>query len=311
MKSEPYISVVSPVYRAANIVDKLVAEISKEVAKITDNFEIILVEDCGPDDSWDKIKANCLNNPKVKGVKLSRNFGQQYALNAGLDESKGQWVITMDCDLQDRPSEIHKLYAKAQEGYDIVLASRTNRQDDFLKKFFSRTFNRIMSYLTDTEQDPSVANFVLYNRKAVDAMQTMRDYNRYYPMMLQWVGFNRTKVNIEHAEREDGRSSYSFKKRLNLAIETILSFSDKPLRLTVKLGVFISFLSIFFGVRQLFIYFYNGVEVAGWTSLILTLCFFSGLIISILGMIGLYIGRIFETVKDRPSYIIAERVNDL
>ncbi len=304
----PYFSIVSPVYRAENIIDKLVEEIDTEISKITDNFEIILVEDCGPDNSWDKIVENCHKNPRVRGIKLSRNFGQQYALNAGLDASRGEWIITMDCDLQDQPSEIHKMYAKAQEGYEIILASREDRQDDFLKKFFSQAFYKVMSYLTDTHQDPSVANFVLYNRKAVDALKKLNDYNRYYPMMLQWVGFKRIKVPIQHAEREDGHSSYSFKARVNLAIETMLSFSDKPLRLTVQLGLVISLISVIFGIRSILIYMWGEVAVEGWTSLILTISFFSGLIISILGMIGLYIGKIFESVKNRPTYIVSQEV---
>ena len=140
MNEEIEISIVSPVYRAENLVDKLVERIVASVSQITDSYEIILVEDCGPDYSWNKIVENCKKNQKIKGIKLSRNYGQQHAIQAGLDVSKGKYVITMDCDLQDQPEEIYKLLKKAKEGFEIVVASRKNRQDDVLKKMLSIAF---------------------------------------------------------------------------------------------------------------------------------------------------------------------------
>lgn len=310
MKETPHISVISPVYGAASLLDELVDRIKTAVAQITANYEIILVEDHGPDDSWEKIKTLAANNPQITGIRHSRNFGQQYALNCGLDNARGQWVITLDCDLQDRPEEIINLYNKAQEGYDIVLASRKNRQDDFLKKMYSRIFYRTLSYLTDTQQDATVANFAVYHRKVVDALKSMHDYNRYYPTMIHWIGFRLTKLEIDHAERTDGKkSSYNFRKRLTLAFDTIVSFSDKPLRLTVKLGLVISALTALLAIALVIRYFMADVEVSGWTSMFLSFWFLSGLIITILGMVGIYVGKIFEKVKGRPTYIIGETIN--
>ena len=310
MENKPHISVISPVYGAATLLDELVARIITSVSQITEAYEIILVEDCGPDDSWEIIKKICAKNPKVSGIQHSRNFGQQYAINCGLDHARGEWVVTLDCDLQDRPEEIPNLYAKAREGFDIVLASRQNRQDDFLKKLYSRMFYRTLSYLTDTKQDASVANFALYNRKVVDALWRMADYYRYYPTMIHWVGFRLTKLEIEHAERSDGKkSSYNFRKRLNVAFDTIISFSDKPLRLTVKLGLLISVLSAIFAIALVVRYFMVDAEVSGWTSTFLSFWFLSGLMITILGMVGIYVGKIFENVKNRPTYIVGEKVN--
>jgi polyisoprenyl-phosphate glycosyltransferase len=309
MKHEIELSIVSPVYKADNLVDKLVERIIKAVSKLTENYEIILVEDCGPDDSWQKIQEICEKYPFVKGIKLSINCGQQHAIQAGLDESKGKYVITMDCDLQDRPEEIHKLYSKAKEGYEIVVASRQNRQDDVFKKFLSKIFYKILGYLTETEQDSSVANFVLYHRSVIDALARMHDNNRYYPMLHQLVGFNSTKVEVEHASREEGESSYSIKKRLNLALNTTLSFSDKPLRLIVKFGIFLSFISFCSAIILVILYFLRDVRVAGWASLAMLLSFFSGTTISVLGMVGLYVGRIFDSVKNRPNYIIHKTIN--
>ena len=310
MQTSPHISIISPVYGAAKLLDELVRRIKDSVSQITPNYEIILVEDHGPDDSWERIKAICADDEKVIGIRHSRNFGQQYALNCGLDHARGEWVVTLDCDLQDRPEEIINLYKKAQEGYDIVLASRVNRKDDFLKKLYSRMFYSVLSYLTDTHQDSSLANFSLYHRKVVEALKSMRDYSRYYPTMIHWVGFRLTKLEIQHASREDGKkSSYNFKKRLTLAFDTIVSFSNKPLRLTVKLGILISLIAALFAVGLVVRYFLFPTNVSGWTSTFLSLWFLSGLMITVLGMVGIYVGKIFENVKGRPSYIVGERVN--
>ncbi|OFY96903.1 MAG: glycosyltransferase [Bacteroidetes bacterium RIFCSPLOWO2_12_FULL_31_6] len=309
MNSIVEISIISPVYKAENSIDKLVERIIAAVSKLSNHYEIILVEDGGFDNSWKKIQENCQKFPLVKGIKLSRNYGQQHAIQAGLDAAKGEYVITMDCDLQDLPEEIEKLLNKAKEGYEIVVASRKNRKDDFLKKLLSRLFYKTLSYLTETKQDKTVANFVVYHRKAVDAMARLKDHNRYYPMLQQMIGFSYAKVEINHAERADGKSSYSFSKRLRLAMDTILTFSDKPLRLTVKFGVLLSFLSICAALTMVVLYFFSDVKSQGWASLALLISFFSGAIISVLGMVGLYVGRTFESVKNRPTYIIEEKIN--
>lgn len=310
MQTPIHISIISPVYRSESLVATLVERISASVEQFTQDYEIVLVEDCGPDASWEKIVEQCKKNPKVVGIKLSRNFGQQYAIQAGLDAARGAWIVVMDCDLQDRPEEIPKLYQKGLEGFDIVLASRKNRKDNFFKKFTSQAFYAVLSYLTDVKQDPTVAHFMLLNRKVVDALKQIADYHRSYPMLVKWVGFRVAKVEIQHAEREDGKSSsYSFKKRLNLAVNTILSFSDKPLRLIVNLGLFISLIAVLIAVSQIFLYLKGGITVQGWTSLFIALSFFSGLIITTLGVIGLYLGKVFESMKGRPTYIISQSIN--
>ncbi|TAG07171.1 MAG: glycosyltransferase [Cytophagia bacterium] len=303
------ISIVSPVYRAEKIVDKLVEKIIENVTKITENFEIILVEDGSPDNSWQKIEQNCQKNKKVKGIQLSRNFGQHYAITTGLDHAKGEWIVVMDCDLQDRPEEIPHLYQKAQEGFDVVLAQRKNRQDNFFKKIFSFLFYKILSYLTGTKQDPSVANFGIYHQKVIEAVCQMRESIRIFPVMVQWVGFRQTKLEVKHAAREEGKSSYNFKKLLNLALDIILAYSDKPLRIIVKLGLMISFLSFIFAFVFIIQYFLSMITVAGYTSLMISIWFFSGLIMMTLGIVGLYVGKIFQGVKNRPIYLIDKIIN--
>ncbi len=298
-------------YNAEKLVDPLVERIAASVSAITPDFEIVLVDDFSPDSSWKKIEATCKKFPYVKGIKLSKNFGQQHAIAAGMENAKGSWIVIMDCDLQDRPEEIPNLYNKALEGFDIVLASRVQRRDDFFKKTFSKAFYAILGYLTGTKQDDTVANFAVLSRKVVNAIISMGDYHRYFPTMVKWVGFKITTLQIQHADREDGKkSSYSYKKRLDLAINTILSFSDKPLRLAVKLGLAISLISALYSIYAVILFFEGKVNVTGWTSLFISIWFFSGLIISVLGMIGLYLGKTFETVKNRPIYIIEEKLND-
>ncbi len=303
------ISVVSPVYRAEKIIPELVSRVEKQLKQIcADSYEIILVEDRGPDNSWQVIQEIASINPKVRGIRLSRNFGQHPAITAGLDASVGDYVIVMDCDLQDVPEEIPKLYNKVLEGYDSVVASRFNRQDGFFKKLFSKLFHQSLSYLTGTYHDSSVANFGIYNRKVVNAIVSMRESIRYFPTQRTWVGFNRATIEVDHASRFEGETSYNFLKLMNLAMDIILAYSDKPLRIMVKLGLSISVISILTALSYVIYALAEGFEVLGYASLIISIWFFSGLIISIMGMVGLYVGKTFEGVKNRPIYIVDENI---
>ena len=310
MKDEKiHISIVSPVYRAEKIVSELVRQLHESLSTITDDYEIVLVNDASPDNSWLAIRAECEKDKRVKGINLSRNFGQHYAITAGLSYAKGEWVVVMDCDLQDRPDEILNLYKKAQEGYDSVFAQRIERKDTFFKRFFSKMFYALFSYLTDTKQDPTVANFGIYNRLVIEAVLSMKDQIRYFPTMVQWVGFRKCYLPVEHAERLEGETTYNFRSLLRLALNNIIAFSDKPLRLTVKIGFFIAFLSLLVGIAYFVLYLTNHIKVLGFTTMVLSLWFLSGIVISILGILGLYLGRIFEKVKNRPTYIIGEKCN--
>lgn len=309
MAQNVHISVVSPVYKAENIVAELVKQVREAISSITEDFEIILVNDASPDASWDKIVAECVTDSRVKGINLSRNFGQHYAITAGLHYSKGEWVVVMDCDLQDRPDEIPKLYQKAQEGWDSVFAQRKERNDSIIKKLFSKAFYKIFSYLTETEQDASVANYGIYHRKVIDAILKMQDQIRFFPTMVQWVGFRKYYLPVKHSERYEGKSSYNFKGLFRLALNTIIAFSDKPLRLTVKLGFFITLISFIVMFAYLTMYFTGNIKVMGFTTLIISFWLLSGIIIFILGFVGLYIGKVFEKVKERPIFIVKEGIN--
>ena len=290
------------------MIDELVRRIVASVAPVTSDFEIILVDDRGPDNSWGRIEAAAAADPRVRGVRLSRNFGQHRAITAGLESARGEWVVVMDCDLQDRPEEIPKLLAHAQaEGYDLVFARRTNRQDTWLKRAFSRFFYAVLSYLTDTRQDPAIANFGVYHRKVVAAVLSMRESIRYFPTMVRWVGFRAGSLAVVHAERAEGTSSYNLRSLLYLALDIILAYSDKPLRLTVKAGLCISLGAFALVAWTLWRFATGRIVVLGYTSVVVSVWFFAGLGLSVLGMLGLYIGKTFEQVKERPLYLVDRR----
>ena len=303
------LSVVIPVYKSEKILPQLVEQLCNVMVGITREYEIILVDDGSPDGSWAEIETICAMVPKVIGLKLSRNFGQHYAISAGLERARGKWVIVMDCDLQDQPSEIPKLLAKAKAGFDVVLARRVQRQDCWFKRVGSRAFYKVLSYLTETKQDPSVANFGVYSHKAVAAINTMSETIRYFPTMVRWVGFRSTSVSVEHAARPDGRTTYNFRKLLNLALAICLAYSDKPLRLVVKTGFVVSAIGFVFAAFTLVKAFRGEIEVLGYASLIVSLWALSGLIIVIVGVVGLYVGKTFEGVKRRPAFVVAEELN--
>lgn len=304
------LSIVSPVYKAEKIIPLLVDRIEKSVGKITADYEIILVEDGSPDDSWNIIEAIAKNNSKVKGIKLSRNFGQHPAIMAGLSKAKGDWIVVMDCDLQDQPEEIEKLYNKALEGYDIVLAKRKSRQDGFLKRMTSKLFSLVYSYLTETKFDSTIANFGIYNEKAIVQVLKMEDYIKSFPLFVNWVGYKSTSVEVLHSVRIEGNSSYTFSKLLSLAFNTIISFSNKPLKLFVKFGMVMSAISFIVGLITIFKYYRGEISVLGYSSLMVSIWFLSGVIITITGIVGIYIGKIFDQSKGRNSFIIDKIVNN-
>lgn len=303
----PLISVVIPVYKAEGCLQELHRRLVLSLEQISPSFEIILVEDCGGDNSWDIICQLAQSDSRVKGVQFSRNFGQHYGITAGLDCCNGDWAVVMDCDLQDRPEEIPRLYAKALEGFDVVLALRGVRQHPPLKRLTSWLFYRLFSYLADINYDGDSGNFRIISRKVVINFRLMREQLRFFGGLIQWMGFPTSSINVEHAERIEGKSTYTFGKLWKLAAETIIAYSDKPLRLAVRLGFLMSLFSFFYGSYSLGRAFIYGSTVPGWNSLIVSLYFIGGIIISILGILGIYLGKNFDETKSRPLYIVKER----
>ena len=306
----PHLSVVIPVYNAEHCLNELYLRLKAALENISPNFEIILVEDCGGDNSWQVIERLVAADPRVRGIQFSRNFGQHYGITAGMDYCKGDWVVVMDCDLQDRPEEIPRLYAKAQEGFDIVLARRGVRQDPILKRITSWLFYKTFSYLAEIEYDGASGNFRIMSRKVVQNFRRMGEQLRFFGGLVQWLGFPTASIEVEHAERFEGNSTYTFAKLWKLATETIVAYSDKPLRIGVRFGFGMAALAFTYGIYILLRAWTYGSPIPGWNSLIVSLYFIGGIIISILGIIGIYLGKTFDESKKRPLYIVRRATFD-
>ena len=305
------ISVISPVYKAEQIVPELVKRIIEGVSVFTDNYEIILIEDCGPDNSWQKIEEECRKNPKVKGIRFSRNFGQHYAITAGLEHAKGDYVVVMDCDLQDNPKYVKDMYAAAVAGADIVFTYKEKRKHSFLKNVTAQLFYRVYNYLLDNKEnklDENTGSYSLINRKVVNAALSFKEVNRDYLLILQMLGFTKTYLPIQHEKRFEGKSSYNYSKLIKVALDSIASHSDKLLRLSISIGFFIFAVSVIWAIYALYMYFTANIT-AGYSSIFIFELLGTGLILMSLGVTGIYIGKIFEQVKPRPLYIIDTKIN--
>ena len=267
------LSIVSPVYRAEKMVHMLVERIVKSVTTITEDFEIILVNDASPDASWSVIEYECAQDKRVKGINLSRNFGQHYAITAGLHYAKGEWVVVMDCDLQDRPEEIPALYQKALEGYDIVYARRVDRQDKGLKKLSSTIFHKTFDWLSGSTTDKTIANFGIYKQCVIAEYNRMPERARSFPSLIKYLGFTQATVNVQHAERAEGKSSYNLYKLLKLSFDVIISNSNKPLRMAVGLGFGMSALSFLFALYNVIARLVGFISFPGYTTTVFSIWF--------------------------------------
>ena len=303
------ISVVVPVYRGEACLEELYARLLATLSALVPSFEIVLVEDCGRDGSWEKILELSRRDPRVRGLQFSRNFGQHHAITAGLEASRGAWVVVMDCDLQDRPEEIPRLYAKVKEGHECVLARRAVRRDGAWKRFGSWAFWALFNWLTDLRFDGTVANFSMVSRRVVDDLGKIPEAVRFYGGFLSWMGYADAFIDVQHDPRFRGASSYTFAKLLRLSMGIILAHSNKPLRLCVGAGMLISAMSTVAGVVFIVRVLLYGSPVMGWPSLMITIFFGTGAIILTLGIIGLYIDRIFTEVKRRPLYLVRRRTD--
>ncbi|RKM61790.1 glycosyltransferase [Butyrivibrio sp. XB500-5] len=303
------ISVVIPVYGCREAVPELYKRLAATLEAQGKSFEIIMVDDHCPQRSWEEIEKLCEADERVVGIRLSRNFGQMRAITAGLEKSVGDLVVVMDCDLQDRPEFLPQFLAKIEEGYDIVYSKRKDRKDTFIVKALSRAFYAVYNKLSDMKYDFEVGNYSIARRKVVDAFLEMKEQNRDYIMFLMWLGYKDTTIEIESDERFAGKSSYTFGKKVNLAVSLITAQSNKPLFLAVKGGFIISCASLLFLVYLLIRYLVVKDFDMGWPSVIAAIYLMGGLVLSALGVVGIYVGNIFAESKGRPIYVIDDILN--
>lgn len=311
MTKTPQLSIVSPVYQAEAVLPLLLAQVHAVVEGLGCSYEIILVDDGSSDGSWQYMQAQARRHEHIKAIRLSRNFGQHHAITAGLDIARGEWVVVMDCDLEDPPQAIALLWKAAMVGdCDMVLARRIYRRHAFYKQVGGRLFYHLLHWLSGRRYDPAIANFGIYHRKVVDTLRRMREPVRFFPAMVQWTGFKSKTIDIVHQRRPDGQhSSYNLHKLLSLAINVMLTQSARPMWLIVQLGIGFAGFAFLFSLITLIRYFLGHITVLGYASLMISIWFLAGVLLACIGLVGLYIGKIFEALQGRPLYIISESVN--
>jgi dolichol-phosphate mannosyltransferase len=303
------VSIISPVYKAANILPTLVKRISEVCDSHKLDYEIILVNDCSPDNSWEVIQTLAKQYSALKGLSLSKNFGQHYAITAGISRACGDSIIIMDCDLQDNPEYIISMLHKQQEGFNVVCTIKEQKKYSWYRRFTSDLYFFLVNKLSDIKLEKNLGTMTLIDRKVADEYLKIGDYHRHSSMVFAWLGFNRGFVSMKHEKRFEGKSSYSMRKLISHAINGVISQSDKLLRWSISVGLFLFLASIagviYILIKSLFYQF----EV-GWPSLVVLILFTTGIILFMVGILGIYIGKIFEQVKNRPLFIIAEETGN-
>jgi dolichol-phosphate mannosyltransferase len=307
MPTIPTISVVIAVYNAEDCLSELDRRLHLTLTSMQIPYEVIYVEDCGTDLSWQKIVECASSNKRVKGFKLSRNFGQHHAITAGLDQAHGLWVVAMDCDLQDPPEEIPRLFAEAKNGWDIVIFRRINREEPYIKKISAKLFYKVFSYFAGFPVDGQLKTYRIMSSKVVQAFCSMREQLRSLNPLMHWMGFNVKVISVSDTTRFAGKSSYTYKKLWKLALDVIVAYSDKPLRLSIQFGFICMTGAFLFGSYIFLKALLFGPSGVGWSSTIVSIYFIGGVIIANLGIIGIYLGKLFDESRRRPLYIIAKQ----
>ena len=303
------ISVVIPVLNESSIIKELVNRVKFNVEKITNDYEIVIVDDGSTDSTWNQISQEKVHTEKLKGIRFSRNFGHHYAITAGIHIASGEWVILMDGDLQDRPEAIPALYEKALSGFDVVFVNRMNRPESFVYKTLQKIYYYVLNKLSGMDFDSRQANFSIINKKVVEGFKKFPENARFYGSIIKWLGFSRAFIQADHGTRLHGKPSYTIRKRLNLARDVVIAFSDRPLKFTINIGIIMVLFSFIAVSVIVFRYQVYGFTVEGWASIVSVIFLCSGIILLQLGIIGVYVGSIFREVKSRPLYIISEVIN--
>jgi glycosyltransferase involved in cell wall biosynthesis len=302
------LSVVVPVYGCAGCLETLHRRLTAVLGTLAASYEILLVDDCAPDGAWNVIRRLAAADPKVRGIRLSRNFGQHAAITAGLAECRGRHAVVMDCDLQDPPEAIPQLWEKALAGHDIVLARRKRKRQSIFRRLAAALYFRALGAMSNRRFDGEFGAFSILSRPVIDAFLRFQDRDRHYLFILYWLGFDAVAIEYEHAARHSGASSYSLRALLRHAFNGIVFQTTTVLRWIVYFGFMISAAGAALALYLMYLYF-SRTPPPGWTSLAVLLLVIGGFIIMSTGVTGLYIGKIFEQVKGRPLYVIDKRIN--
>jgi glycosyltransferase involved in cell wall biosynthesis len=303
------LSVVVPVYRCESCLRPLYERLTRSLSEITPDYELVFVDDRSPDDGWATLLELAALDSHVRAIRLSRNFGQHPAITAGLAESRGRWVVVMDCDLQDPPEEIRRLYGAAQRGYDIVFARRKSRRDGFFRRTSARFYAKLMNTFLGTSIEGEYGAFSMMSRKVVRQFLQLHDRDRHYLLILSWLGFSNTSIDVEHGERHAGRSAYSLSALMRHAIDGVFFQTTTLLRWIVYAGMLSALVGFGFALELIIAYATGADPPSGYTSLAVLILLSTGFILTSLGVTGLYVGKIFEQVKERPLYVVDERTD--
>jgi dolichol-phosphate mannosyltransferase len=296
------LSVVIPVYACADCLVALHDRLTRSVSEVTDSYELVFVDDRSLDEGWAVLQALARSDGHVKAFRLSRNFGQDAAITAGLAQSSGAWAVVMDCDLQEAPEDIPRLWAAAGEGYEIVRTIRRGWRHSPFRRATSRLYRRLT---IETDVRPDYSNLSLLSRRVIDAFLRLRDRDREFMIALDWLGFDSTAIEIDHHERHAGTSGYTLGRLAQVAIDGMFFRSTVLLKVVVLTGFLLALAGFGVAVFEVIDYFAAKNEtVPGYTSLAVLLLLLAGFIIISVGVVGLYVGRVFEQVKDRPLYLI-------
>jgi dolichol-phosphate mannosyltransferase len=297
------LSIVVPVYGCGDCLDQLHQELNNAVKSITSSYELVFVDDRSPDGSWPVLEKLAAGDPRVKAVRLSRNFGQHAAITAGLANSQGEWTVVMDCDLQDPPDAIPSLYARAKEGFDMVLARRKQRSHSAFRLALARAYFKLLNTFMGTSIDGAYGTFSILSRKVVDAYLSLGERDRHYLFVLYWLGFEHGTIEVDHRDRSAGQSSYTFGRLLRHAVSGVFFQTTNLLLYIVYLGFVVAGIGVLGAVYLVYLY-VVAHPPAGFTSLMVLLLVIGGFIIISTGVTGLYIGRVFQQVKGRPLYVV-------
>ena len=299
------LSVVVPVYGCGECLAALHERLGTSLPMITEDFELIFIDDRSRDDGWSVIRGLASRDPRVRGFRLSRNFGQHAAITAGLAQSRGQWVAVIDCDLQERPEDIPRLYAAAQAGYEIVRTVRRDRRHSLARRLASRLYRAV---LLENSNRSDYSTLSLVSRRVADSFLRLRDKDREYTLALDWLGFDQTTLEVQHADRHAGQSAYTLRHLVRVALDGLFFRTTVLLRLVALLGFLIALVGAIAAAWEVYDYFERPeARIPGYASLAVLVLVLSGVIIASVGIVGLYVGRIFEQVKDRPLFIIDAR----
>jgi dolichol-phosphate mannosyltransferase len=298
-------SVVVPVYGCRDCLQELHRRVCLTLEDLKSDFELVLVDDGSPDGAWEVLRELSIRDSRVCALRLSRNFGQHAAITAGLAASRGRWVVVMDCDLQDPPEEIPRLYTKALKGYDVVLSRREGRVQSLPRRLAASAYFRFHNMIARGNLHTNYTNLSVISRKVVDAFLALRDQDRQYLLMLHWLGFRRAELDVKQTSRHAGRSAYTFGHLMKVALDGLFFQSTVLLRLIIYAGFFLALLGAALAGYAL-ISWIAGHHLPSWTALPMFGLFLAAFIIISGGITGLYVGKIFDQVKGRPLFVVDE-----